>query len=428
MRNTNKDNQNGKFSLHREVELPIDGLPQRVQLYIKEVVRVFQCPIEFPIVAVLAAFATAIGKRVRVTDGKYSNQLMLWFVNIAISGSNKTMPIKQVLKPLSEINSENYDRFNAEYAAWKADKERDESHPPVFDQVLIGDCTDEARNQIFLSSRTGGLGHYPEIKGYFEDMERYTKGGSEDKLLRLYDNDEIYINRKGDERPIVIKDAFMCIVGDIQPGLLVEAFGKPRYMQNGLDTRFNFTMPKIVEFPDREKESMDQSLVDAWRDIIRRAYHENYSQNQTILFSPECDELYNFYFNSLQRKKEQIASTTGDSYLMSLYSKLQIQAMRLAGIVHMMNAICCKIGYDDGLIPANVMEYTIRCMAYFEQSAMAVYDLLRGAAPGGVKPMTQADLIRSLNEVKGIKNQAAFAEGLGVSPAYISTVLKAGSK
>ena len=91
MRNTNKDNQNGKFSLHREVELPIDGLPQRVQLYIKEVVRVFQCPIEFPIVAVLAAFATAIGKRVRVTDGKYSNQLMLWFVNIAISGSNKTM-------------------------------------------------------------------------------------------------------------------------------------------------------------------------------------------------------------------------------------------------------------------------------------------------------------------------------------------------
>ena len=129
--------QNGKFSLHKEVELPIDGLPELVQQYINEIVRVYHCPIEFPTVAVIAAFATAIGKRIKVTDGKYTNPLMLWFINVAPSGSNKTQPVKEVLKPLREINRKNYQVFDAEYRAWKADKERDESNPPMFNQILV---------------------------------------------------------------------------------------------------------------------------------------------------------------------------------------------------------------------------------------------------------------------------------------------------
>lgn len=109
---------NGKFSLHKEVELPIDGLPQIIQQFIREIVRVFHCPIEFPIVAVLAAFASAIGKRIKVTDGKYTNPLMLWFINVAISGSNKTQPVKEVLKPLRDINRENYELFEKEHAGY----------------------------------------------------------------------------------------------------------------------------------------------------------------------------------------------------------------------------------------------------------------------------------------------------------------------
>lgn len=80
MENTQKL-QNGKFSLHKEVELLIDGLPELVQQYINEIVRVYHCPIEFPTVAVIAAFATAIGKRIKVTDGKYTNPLMLWLTS-----------------------------------------------------------------------------------------------------------------------------------------------------------------------------------------------------------------------------------------------------------------------------------------------------------------------------------------------------------
>ena len=416
--------QNGKFSLHKEVELPIDGLPELVQQYINEIVRVYHCPIEFPTVAVIAAFATAIGKRIKVTDGKYTNPLMLWFINVAPSGSNKTQPVKEVLKPLREINRKNYQVFDAEYRAWKADKERDESNPPMFNQILVSDTTDEARNKIFQSTSTGIVGHYPEFKGFLDDQERYNKGGYIDKLLRLFDYEDIYINRKGDEKPLVITDAFMCILGDIQPALLAPTFGNPQYMVSGLNTRFLFTMPKIFEFPDREKESMNPCFVESWRSIIRQAYENDYTKIPTIWFSPESDALYDCYFNSLQQKKEKVSSTTGDGYLLSLYSKLQIQTMRFAGIVHLMGMINCTNSYNNYLVSGESMEYTIRCMEYFEQSAVAVYELIQGIAPNSSKEMTQADILRMVKDKVGIKNQRAFAEGIGKDPSYVSRILK----
>lgn len=124
--------------------------------------------------------------------------------------------------------------------------------------------------------RVGIVGHYPEFKGFLDDQERYNKGGYIDKLLRLFDYEDIYINRKGDEKPLVITDAFMCILGDIQPALLAPTFGNPQYMVSGLNTRFLFTMPKIFEFPDREKESMNPCFVESWRSIIRQAYDNDY--------------------------------------------------------------------------------------------------------------------------------------------------------
>lgn len=152
MEKSNLQPKSGKLRLHEDVELPIDGLPQLVQQYINEIVRVYHCHIEFPTVAVFSVIASAIGKRVKITDRKYTNPLMLWFVNVAISGSNKTQPVKEVLRPLREINRENYETYEREYELWKADKDRDENNPPSFNQLLVGDCTEEARIKIPQSS------------------------------------------------------------------------------------------------------------------------------------------------------------------------------------------------------------------------------------------------------------------------------------
>lgn len=425
MEQNNLQPQTGKLRLHEDVELPIDGLPQLVQQYINEIVRVYHCPIEFPIVAVFSVIATAIGKRVKITDRKYTNPLMLWFVNVAISGSNKTQPVKEVLRPLREINRENYETYEREYELWKADKERDENNPPSFNQLLVGDCTEEARIKILQSSSHGILGHYPEVKGYFDDMERYNKGGFVDKLLRMFDGDDVFVNRKGEFKPIVISDVFMNILGDIQPGLLGATFGSPQFMENGLNQRFLFTLPKIEEFPDREVEAMDAGIVANWCSVVRQIYKMDLSGWELISFSPESDALYTEYFNHLQRKKTEVSKTTGDGYLLSIFSKLQIQAMRLAGIVHLMGLINSPTNYNYRQVSAEDMEYTIRCMNYFEKSAITVYERICGGDLGGpLKGTTQAEIIRDFHEKVGITNLTKFAEGISKTKGYISPLLK----
>ena len=407
----NKSNPNGKLRLHEEVGLPTYGLPTTIQQFIDEIVRVYQCPRDFVVVAVLSVISTAVGNRVMITDRKYKNHPMFWAVNVAI-------------KPLREINQENYLRFEEEYEKWKANKEHDESNPPKFDQLLVGDCTEEARIKVLQNSSHGILGYYPEIKGTFDDMERYNKGGYIDKLLRLYDGDEIYLNRKNEPKPILINNVFMNILGDIQPGLLKATFGSPQFMENGLNQRFLFTMASTNIFPNREIESMDQWISDSWRDIVRQLYHINFQGWELISFSPECDKLYTEYFNSLQRKKAFICETSKDGYILSIYSKLQIQAQRLAAIVHFANLVNCPNSFNFREVSEEEMEYTIRCMDYFESTALMVYEHLRGEMTYNQSPKSQADWIRAFNKAVPIKNQCAFADSIGKDRSYISRVLK----
>lgn len=143
-------------------------------------------------------------------------------------------------------------------------------------------------------------------------MERYNKGGFVDKLLRMFDGNDVFVNRKGEYKPIVISDVFMNILGDIQPGLLRATFGSPQFMENGLNQRFLFTLPKIEEFPDREVEAMDAGIVANWCSVVKQIYKMDLSGWELISFSPESDALYTEYFNHLQRKKTEVSKTTGD--------------------------------------------------------------------------------------------------------------------
>lgn len=422
MENTRKKPEKGKHRLHEEVVLPIDGLPLNIQDYINEVASVYQCPREFPTVAVFSAFSTTIGKRVKITDGKYTNPIMFWVVNVAPSGSNKTQPVKEVLKPLRNINRTRYQEFDAEYKTWASSKDHNEADEPKFIQVLVGDCTEEARVSILKNSTTGVLGYYPEIKGFFDDQERYNKNGGEDKLLRLYDGDDIYLNRKGESRPVVLTDVFMNIMGDIQPVMLKQAFGTMERLMKGLTSRFLFTMPDIQEFPVRSKEKMNSDIAADWRGVIHELYYRNIDKWNPITIGGESDKLYNEYFNTLQQKKEVIKATTGDDFILSLYSKLQIQAQRLAGIVHLMNFINEKGGIVRN-VTAPEMEYTIRCMEYFEKSAMAVYEQICGGISPFQGKLTQDQAIREFARHVEIVNRTYFAKGINKSLSQVSRAL-----
>lgn len=433
-------------------ELPIDGLPESVRGYIEAVCEIYHCPREFVTAAVLATASTAVGKKIIVNEGKYKNNVVLWFVLVARSGSNKSYPIKLVTEPIREIDKALYIAFRQKYEEWNKLPKNDRGDAPKCPGIVLEDCTDERRSEVLYmnsdtytesetgcatyESRTrGAIGIYPELKGMFDSKNQYQNGGTAgiSKLLRLFDCEDIKVDRK-QGGTMLIKNPFCNILGDLQTSLLRSTFGSELFMTNGMNQRFLFCLVEDIEYPKREKRCLAPEIKDRWAETVKLLYdgiyhaldgtHRTLFRNAdgVVTLSAEADTIYDEYYNTLQIKKD----AAGSDYEASLYSKLQIQVLRFAGIVHALHIAEGKGNREDyHYIGADVMEYSVRCMAYFENTALRVYKKLT-EQPEVKQPAeaSNGDFIKQFLARYPNVSQNRLAMTLGVSPAYISKCIK----
>lgn len=441
--------KSGRISLNRRgPELPIDGLPASVIRYIEKVCEIYHCPREFVTCSVLATAATATGKKIKINEGKYKNSLVLWFVFVARSGSNKSYPIKLISAPLRKIDAELYAAYQKEYAEYCSvpPKERDGNEPRC-KAIVLDDCTDERRSEILYlnnqkddrlteaySDKRGAIGIYPELKGMFDSKNQYQNGGTAgiSKLLRLFDCEDIKVDRRSGFT-MLIKDLFCNIIGDLQTGLLRATFGSELYMTNGLNQRFLFCIAEDIEYPERSHDTLPYAIAKEWEDTVTLLYRGIYRSGDDVpatLFrctdgivtlSEGADKVYNAYYNTLQSKKR----LSDNDYIASIYSKLQIHVLRFAGIVHALEVAEEKGQRADySVLHESTMEYAVRCMDYFEQMALTVYAKLT-EAPDTKPPseMTNAELLRALKMKFPDITQGDIARMIHKSPAYVSKVM-----
>ena len=105
----------------------------------------------------------------------------------------------------------------------------------------------------------------------------------------------------------------------------------------------------------------------------------------------------------------------------SVYSKMQIYAIRWAGIAHMLG----NNPYSIDIAPEE-MDYSCRCMDYFIRCAEKVYVKLmegRKRQPES-KPMGKEEIIANAYRLTNPVSQSAVADALGVTQQYISKCLK----
>lgn len=441
--------KSGRISLNRRgPELPIDGLPASVIRYIEKVCEIYHCPRAFVTCSVLATAATATGNKIKINEGKYKNSLVLWFVFVARSGSNKSYPIKLISAPLRKIDAELYAAYQKEYAEYCSvpPKERDGNEPRC-KAIVLDDCTDERRSEILYlnnqkddrlteaySDKRGAIGIYPELKGMFDSKNQYQNGSTAgiSKLLRLFDCEDIKVDRRSGFT-MLIKDPFCNIIGDLQTGLLRATFGSELYMTNGLNQRFLFCIAEDIEYPERSHDTLPYAIAKEWEDTVTLLYRGIYRSGDDVpatLFrctdgivtlSEGADKVYNAYYNTLQSKKR----LSDNDYIASIYSKLQIHVLRFAGIVHALEVAEEKGQRADySVLHESTMEYAVRCMDYFEQMALTVYAKLT-EAPDTKPPseMTNAELLRALKMKFPDITQGDIARMIHKSPAYVSKVM-----
>lgn len=395
--------------------LPVDGLSPNATEMLRKVASSLQCPVDIALSAIFATVGVAMGKRVIIDDGKYRNYPCLWVCVVAPSGSNKSTPIRFFLQPLKDRDSYNYGVYREELRAYRQAGD-DKGDKPVFKQYVISDSTPEARNQVLSVNPNGILLYRDELKGMIDDFCRYAKSGELSQMLSMFDSDTIVVNRKSDE-PLLIKDPFMSIIGSIQPSVLVDTFGNDNMMNNGFNQRWLFCYPESGMPEMYNDVSIPQSVISDWKDFIYNLIMYDFSvMGGKIYIRGEAKRVYIDYYNSLQIKK-----AGADDYLSSVYSKLQIHVIRWAGVAHILGNSPTSID-----ITPEEMEYSVRCMDYFERCALKVYRMLlegRGNRHE-VKSMGKEEMIANVYHCTSPVSQRAVADALGITKQYVSKCLK----
>ena len=395
------------------LSLPIDGLADDTQEVIQAYADGYQCNRDFVTAAVFAAVSAAVGKKIRTHDGRYENQLSLFVCLVAPSGSNKTTPVREILRPLSDRDAANYKKFKAEMERY--DKEvkagNENAVMPVYRQLIIGDCTPEARNKV-LAENSNALLVSDEVATMMYNVNRYTKSGELPQLLSIWSGENINVNRKSD-LPVLIENPCLSVIGGTQPDVLADIFGTKFLMQSGFNQRWLFVYPD-EEPPVRYCESrVADEISSAWEQYILGLCDLNPTYN-TLRISDEAKKIYADYYDKLQVKK---AGACG--YMSAVYSKLQILVERWAGIAHL-------LGRDPTVsnIAPEEMEYAVRCMDYFERCAEKVYmKLTEGRNQPEAKATGNEEMIARLFFAYNPKSIQAFADGLGVSRQLVSRCL-----
>lgn len=396
--------------------LPIDGLSANAQEIIREVSEVYHCSRDIVLAAMFSAVGVAVGKKIRISDSKYFNYPCLWACAVAPSGSNKSTPVRFILQPLKDRDANEYKAYREELKVFKDSKDEHKERP-IFRQLLLSDSTPEARNQVLSTSHNGILLYRDEIKGFLDDIGRYNKSGEVSQLLSVFDSDNIVINRKSDDT-LLVEEPFMGVLGTIQPDVLADTFGNNLLMNNGFNQRWLFVYPDENPSAMYSEKSISKEVREAWSSYINALLDADFKAGgcDTVYIIDEAKRLYIEYYNELQVKKQ----STDDSYMCAVYSKLQIIVERWALITHL-------LGDNTGMsrILPKEMEYSIRCMGYFERCAEKVYmKLTENRKQPEAKTMGKEEMIANVYHLTNPVSQSAVADAIGVSKQYISKCLK----
>jgi hypothetical protein len=394
--------------------LPIDGLSAPMQRFICEVTDCYQCSRDIVVTSLFAAVGAAIGKRISIKDGKFTNYMALWICHIARSGSNKTEPCKFIVNPLMLADRQAFKDYKSQHDIWKANGGNESGDKePIFHQHLISDSTPEARNKVLADNPNGVMLYRDEIKGFLDDIGRYNKSGEIAQLISIHGAMDITINRKSDT-PLLIERPFFSILGGIQPSILADTFGKDVLIGNGFNARWLFVFPESQPPVMYSENTIRDNISKAWEQYIINLCNADFSaiNNEFILTGTAMQE-YIEYYNELQKKK-----ASADDYMAAVYSKLQINVIRWAGIAHF-------LGDDDELtqeMRPEAMRYAVQCMRYFELTHAKVYELMRNRNP--VTTMGREEMIAKMCDIYDVQNITKFADAIGVSRPFISKCLK----
>lgn len=366
---------------------PVHAFPEAIQEIIHNLRSALQFPPDFTGASILYAASLAIGNthKIRIKNGWYDSAV-LYTALVGRPGAAKTPPIKFILKPLQQCDSQSYKVYKERLSEYTrisglSKKERKEEGihedpvKPILFKYIIQDFTPEALIQVHANNLRG-LGVYAdELASWYKNFERYNKGSEEQFWLSVFNNTVVGYDRKSSDS-IRIDSPFISVIGGIQPAVLNELASNNR-SGNGFLDRLLFAMPEDVVKNRFSETELHPIYSDNWHAIINRlleieaVYDDEGNITPYVLdFTPEAKQVYVKWFNH----NADLCNNADSDSLKSLYSKFDYFIARISLILQMLQY---ATGESTRVhIEADTIERAILLVEYFRLTGLRVHGIL----------------------------------------------------
>ena len=402
------------------LRLPIDGLNTRVQEIITTEAKALNCPTEFIMGAAVTAIAQAAGCRFYWYNEQYTNYLQFYTAIVGDSTANKTSAISKMFKPLEKADREAYEQWQRATAGMKPEvKAR-----TAYKVNILNDYTLEAYQDALKFNPDGVTAYNDELLSFFGNMNRYRPNGADEKFfLTTYGNSSDFKKTRRGQGLELITQPKVRIIGAIQPKVLGYFRGNNMSMlDDGLLPRFTwYDVPEDFIFDDQGTATNTAAADNLWNNIINAVLRQR--SRVSVLFDSKAAQLYQEFKNGHARAKN---AKTLSGYEAAVCGKLEIHAIMWAMAVRVIRyALEKNPPLPTIFINEMEMAYSLRCMEYFRQTAMRVYDIITNTE---AKLTDKAEWVRQGYKMGYIGNsgrgwQVRLAELLGVERQKISDYL-----
>ena len=367
--------------------------------------------------------ATVIGNKfkVRVKNG-WETPPIFWFVALGAPGTQKTHPLKTMIKPLLNIDKENKQIFDQELAQYNPESREPK---PKFNQMIVSDATLEALHHVHDFNKRG-LGVYKdELKGFLNDFNKYRKGSDEEFWLESFNNTSYIINRVTKD-PMLIDNICINIIGTMQPNVLQDIVSGS--VKNGLIDRFLFTSAEDTIYPMSLDDISPKDLElynEFFKEVNKELKYIDDEDTEYFNLSAECLKLFQDYDAKLVEIQN---GENVNNDIKNYASKMKSYYPRFALLTAAIDWV-----FDDQelVITKDNMERAEKICNYFLETAKNVFGDIEeqnevSEVVNSLNGKTKKEKIIHLAE-KGFKG-SVIAKKLGTYPSYVSKVIQSYTK
>lgn len=357
---------------------PLHIFHPKMKFFIEALHKQYDLPRSYIGLSLFSAYSTAVGSAYHVRQHKLGDiYFPVWACLEGISSAGKSLIMKQIFKPIYEIQKE----LREEWLTAIEGKTEFEIANMKYKRIIYSEAhMPTLLKDVMPANPKGILQDADEILSWINGMNQLAKGGKEgtDEQFWLKSwNCSTHEKILSGNRTYVIEKPYLNVFGGAQPSVMWKLFRNDRGT-TGFIFRLLFAVPDTHRIAD---PNIDFDMPEEWEklhhkcinSLWRGLFVDDETESRVMILDPKA---MNVYKNWASNKLKEVNAETDlfmIEILSGIYGKIKEYAIRFAGLLHLSDkAYDGKSFQIEEIIREDTMQRAILAADYFFDAAKVV--------------------------------------------------------